>query len=278
MLLMTQKFKFMKRIFSLIVIVLLLISCKDTTNQDNSQNSTPAIAAPANLSYTVINEYPHDSSSFTEGLIWLNGSFLESTGLEGHSKLLQTKLETGKIIKQQILPSQYFGEGIAVLNNKIYQLTWKDHKVFVYDMNFKKLAQEFEWPYEGWGMTTDGKSLILDTGGSNIYFVNPETFKIERTLGVVNNNGYVSMVNELEYVDGYLYANIWMTNDIIKINAQTGLVEARADMTQLINNSHAHKDVNIAENFLNGIAYNAEKKTFYVTGKNWPTLFEIKFN
>lgn len=268
----------MKRFFSIIVIVLILVSCKDTNNQENNQNSAPAIATPANLSYTVINEYPHDSSSFTEGLIWLNGSFLESTGLEGQSKLLQTKLETGKIIKQQVLASQYFGEGIAVLNNKIYQLTWKNHKVFVYDMNFKKLPQEFEWPYEGWGMTTDGKSLILDTGGSNIYFVNPETFKIERTLGVVNNNGYVSMVNELEYVDGYLYANIWMTNDIIKINAQTGLVEAKADMTQLIKNSHEHKDVNIGENFLNGIAYNTEKKTFYVTGKNWPTLFEIKFN
>lgn len=268
----------MQRIFSLIVIVCLLASCKDSSNRENNQNSTSAIAAPAVLNYTVINEFPHDTSSFTEGLIWLNGTFLESTGLEGHSKLLQTKLETGKAIKQHVLESQYFGEGIAVLNNKIYQLTYKEHKVFVYDMNFNKLPQEFEWPYEGWGMTTDGKSLIIDTGGSNIYFVNPETFKIERTLGVVNNNGYVSMVNELEYVDGYLYANIWTTNDIIKINVQTGLVEAKADMTDLIKNSRQHKNVNISENYLNGIAYNAEKKTFYVTGKNWPSLFEIKFN
>jgi glutamine cyclotransferase len=145
-------------------------------------------------------------------------------------------------------------------------------------MNFKKLPQEFEWPYEGWGMTTDGKSLIIDTGGSNIYFVNPETFKIERTLGVVNNNGYVSLVNELEYVDGYLYANIWYTNDIIKINAQTGMVEAKADLTDLIKSSRQHKDFDIKENVLNGIAYNTVKKTFYITGKNWPVLFEIKFN
>jgi glutamine cyclotransferase len=268
----------MKKILGLIVIVLILVSCNNNNNQETNQNSAPAIAAPANLSYTVINEYPHDSSSFTEGLIWINGSFLESTGNYEQSHLLKINLKTGKAEKKLKLDKQYFGEGIAVLNNKIYQLTYKEHKVFVYDMNFKKLAQEFEWPYEGWGMTTDGKSLILDTGGSNIYFVNPETFKIERTLGVVNNNGYVSMVNELEYVDGYLYANIWMTNDIIKINAQTGLVEAKADMSQLIKNSHDHKDVNISENFLNGIAYNAEKKTFYVTGKNWPTLFEIKFN
>ncbi|MEI8076028.1 MAG: glutaminyl-peptide cyclotransferase, partial [Bacteroidota bacterium] len=112
----------------------------------------------------------------------------------------------------------------------------------------------------------------------NIYFVNPETFKIERTLGVQNNNGYVDSVNELEYVDGYLYANIWLTNYIIKINTQTGLVEAKADMTELIKNSHNHSDLDIKNNVLNGIAYNAEKKTFYVTGKNWPVLFEIKFN
>ena len=268
----------MKKIFGLIVMVCLLASCKDSNNQDGNQNTAPAIAAPANLTYTVINEYPHDSASFTEGLIWLNGSFLESTGEKGTSYLLKTNLNTGKAEKKFKLGNQYFGEGIAVLNNKIYQLTYQEHKVFVYDMNFNKLPQEFEWPYEGWGMTTDGKSLILDTGGSNIYFVNPETFKIERTLGVVNNNGYVSMVNELEYVDGYLYANIWMTNDIIKINTQTGLVEAKADMTDLIKSSHNHKDLDIKTNVLNGIAYNAEKKTFYITGKNWPSLFEIKFN
>jgi glutamine cyclotransferase len=124
-------------------------------------------------------------------------------------------------------------------------------------------------------MTTDGKYLIIDTGGSNLYFVNPETFKIERTLGVVNNNGYVSMINELEYVDGYLYANIYETNYIIKINPQTGLVEAKADLSDILKSTHPEFD-NVT-NVLNGIAYNAEKKTFYVTGKNWPSLFEIKF-
>ncbi|OYY14502.1 MAG: hypothetical protein B7Y69_11905, partial [Sphingobacteriia bacterium 35-40-8] len=190
----------------------------------------------------------------------------------------QVDVKTGKIKKSVKLSDDYFGEGISVLNGKIYQLTYQEHKVFVYDLNFKKLPQEFEWPYEGWGMTTDGKSLILGTGGSNLYFVNPETFKIERTLGVTNNNVYVSMINELEWVDGAIYANIWMTNDIIKINPKTGLVEARADMIDLIKNSHQHADFDINENYLNGIAYNAEKKTFYVTGKNWPALFEIKFN
>ncbi len=267
----------MKYPIPILIILLFLSSCNDQQNAESNQPVSGAIVAPATLNYSVINIYPHDTTSFTEGLIWLNGSFLESTGEKKVSYLLKVKPETGKAEKKYKLADQYFGEGIAVLNNKIYQLTYQEHKVFVYDMNFNKLSQEFEWPYEGWGMTTDGKSLIIDTGGSNIYFVNPETFKIERTLGVVNNNGYVSMVNELEYVDGYLYANIWQTNYIIKINAQTGLVEARADLTDIIKNNH-QPETDTDKNLLNGIAYNPIKKTFYVTGKNWPSMFEIKFN
>lgn len=268
----------MNPILRILFVFILFSACKDANNNENQPAANiNVIPAPANLSYTVLNIYPHDISSFTEGLIWLNGSLLESTGEKGTSYLLKVNLTSGKAEKKVKLGDQYFGEGIAVLNNKIYQLTYQEHKVFVYDMNFNKLPQEFEWPYEGWGMTTDGKSLIIDTGGSNIYFVNPETFKIERTLGVVNNNGYVAMINELEYVDGYLYANIWQTNYIIKINAQTGLVEARADLTDILKINH-QPETNTEVNVLNGIAYNAEKKTFYVTGKNWPSLFEIKFN
>jgi glutaminyl-peptide cyclotransferase len=268
----------MKQYISLLVLALGLAACNNNNTDTNNNNSSQAIPAPATLNYTVLNVYPHDTSSFTEGLLLHEGSFLESTGNKGRSKLLEVDITTGKIKKSIKLSDDYFGEGISVLNGKIYQLTYQEHKVFVYDMNFKKLPQEFEWPYEGWGMTTDGKSLIINTGGSNIYFVNPETFKIERTLGVSNNNGYVSMINEMEWVDGAIYANIWMTNDIIKINPKTGLVEARSDMIDLIKNSHQHADFDINENYLNGIAYNAEKKTFYVTGKNWPALFEIKFN
>jgi glutamine cyclotransferase len=266
----------MKNMLKFLFILILFAACRDNANSDDQSNSTSgAIPAPSSLSYSVLNVHPHDTASFTEGLIWMNGTFLESTGEKNTSYLLKVNLRTGKPEKSVKLGDQYFGEGIAVLNNKIYQLTYQEHKVFVYDMDLKKLAQEFDWPYEGWGMTTDGKSLIIDTGGSNLYFVNPETFKIERTLGVVNNNGYVSMINELEYVDGYLYANIWQTNYIIKINAQTGLVEAKADLTDILKSTHP--EFNTAANVLNGIAYNAEKKTFYVTGKNWPSLFEIKF-
>ena len=265
----------MKQLFTLLVIALGLAACNNNNTDTNNNNSSPAIPAPATLNYTVLNVYPHDTSSFTEGLLLHEGSFLESTGLEGRSKLLQVDIKTGKINKSIKLDNSFFGEGITVLNNKIYQLTWQNHKVFVYDLNFKKLPQEFEWPYEGWGMTTDGKSLILGTGGSNLYFVNPETFKIERTLGVSNNNGYVSMINEMEWVDGAIYANIWQTNEIIKINPQTGLVEAKADLTDILKKSNIP---DTSADVLNGIAYNTVTKTFYVTGKWWPALFEIKFN
>lgn len=265
----------MKQYFSLLVLALGLAACNNDNNNSDNNNSSAAIPAPATLNYTVLNVYPHDTSSFTEGLLVHEGTFLESTGNKGRSKLLQVDIKTGKIKKSIKLADDFFGEGITVLNGKIYQLTYQEHKVFVYDLNFKKLPQEFEWPYEGWGMTTDGKSLILGTGGSNLYFVNPETFKIERTLGVSNNNGYVSNINELEWVDGAIYANVWQTNEIVKINPQTGLVEAKADFTDILKKNNV---TDSTAEVLNGIAYNTSTKTFYVTGKWWPALFEIKFN
>ena len=267
----------MKRIISFLAFIFLAAcSCNnDKSSSANDTDNSAAVKPPVAMNYSVIKTYPHDSTSFTEGLFLLNGFLYESTGLPGKSRLLKANLETGKIMQKIDLDKAYFGEGISMINNKIYQLTYQEHKVFVYDMNFKKL-QELDWPYEGWGMTTDGKSLILDTGGSNIYFVNPETFKIERTLGVFDNNGYVDSINELEYVDGYLYANIWRTDYIIKINMKTGLVEAKADISDI------HKKSNLPapppDNVLNGIAYDSAKKSFYITGKNWPTLFEVKFN
>lgn len=228
------------------------------------------------MNYSVVKTYPHDTASFTEGLFLLNDALYESTGLEKKSHLLKTEITSGKAVQKIKLPNEYFGEGISTLNNKIYQLTWRNHKVLVYDMHLKKLPQEFIWPFEGWGMTTDGKQLIISTGGSNIYFVNPETFKIEKILGVSNNNGYVDSINELEYVDGYLYANIWQSDFIIKINLKTGHVEARADLSDIY--QKAALPAEPKENVLNGIAYDSIKKTFFFTGKNWATLFEVKFN
>ena len=222
----------MRNHFPLIVFSsLMLFACGNQQNNDAETVNANVTPAPAVMNYQVLKIYPHDTSSFTEGLIWLNNSLYESTGLNKQSKLLRVNLETGKAFQKVILPDIYFGEGISVLNNKIYQLTYREHKVFVYDMNFKKLPQEFEWPFEGWGMTTDGTHLIINTGGSNLYFVNPETFKIERTLGVTDQNGYVDSINEMEYLDGYVYANRYLKDDILKINLKTGIVEAKADLS-----------------------------------------------
>jgi glutaminyl-peptide cyclotransferase len=202
----------------------------------------------------------------------------ESTGLNEKSKLLKTDIATGKILQELKLEDKYFGEGIAILNNKIYQLTYQQQKVFVYDLaTFKKL-KEFSWTTgEGWGMTTDGKSLILDNGGSNLYFVNPETFAIEKTVPVTDNYGPVGAINEMEYVDGFIYANIWMTDNIIKINPTTGKVEARMDLQGLLEKNGMTSDTEKG-GYLNGIAYNPNTKTFYITGKLWPAIFEMKFN
>lgn len=245
---------------------------KDSNSDVEINNATPP---PVVMNYTVANIYPHDTASFTEGLFLHNGFLYESTGMNGESKLLKINMQTGKAVQKINLDKAYFGEGISMINNKIYQLTYQEHKVFVYDMGFKKIS-EFEWPYEGWGMTTDGKQLIIDTGGSNLYFVNPDTFKIERTLGVVNNNGYVDSINELEYVNGFIYANIWQSNYIIKINPKTGLVESRADLSDILEKNSQYKSSKT--DVLNGIAYDSAKGSFYITGKYWPALFEVKLN
>lgn len=264
----------MRRSAIFCILLVSAFACNDNKSTRDNE-AAPSIPAPVVLNYSVTKTYPHDTSSFTEGLFLLNGFLYESTGLEGHSRLLKINLATGKAVQKIDLAKAYFGEGISMINNKIYQLTYQEHKVFVYDMNFKKI-QEFAWPYEGWGMTTDGKQLIIDTGGSNLYFVDPETFTIQRTLGVVNNNGYVDSINELEYVNGYVYANIWQTDYIIKINLKSGMVESRADLSGI------HRQANLpapaSGNVLNGIAYDSSKGSFYVTGKNWATLFEIKLN
>jgi glutamine cyclotransferase len=263
----------------LLLIASAFIGLATACNNSNSSETeiSNAVPPPAVMNYTVLKVYPHDSTSYVEGLLWLNNSLYESAGQNGESRLQRTDLQTGKILqKTPIMDKQYFGEGISIINNKIYQLTYKEHKVFVYDMNFKKLPQEFTWLYEGWGMTTDGKSLILNTGGSTLYYVNPETFKIEKTLPVMDNNGYVDSINELEYVDGYVYANRYTTNYILKINLKTGYVEGKADLTGIFEKN----GVNMSEKseVLNGIAYDSVKKSFYITGKYWPALFEVRFN
>ncbi len=265
----------MKYIFPLIF----LMSCENLNEQPN--NSDKNSKDPQNISYNILKIYAHDTSSFTEGLVWHDGYIYESTGLENRTKIFKKKLDTNLITQQYKIPDPtIFGEGITIYNNKIYQLTWKSHKVFVYNLkDFKKVA-DFVWPFEGWGITHNEKSLILSTGGSNLYFVNPENFKIEKTINVFDNYGYVGNLNELEYVDGFIYSNKFLSDDVLKINEINGKVEAIINMSGLLNKSGFEVNSNNYSantgNILNGIAYDSITNHFFITGKLWPALFEIE--
>jgi glutaminyl-peptide cyclotransferase len=261
---------------------LLFIFSACNTNQpagdDVTDNENPP---PPLINYSIVKVYPHDTSSYTEGLEWVNNNLYESGGNYGKSKLVQKSLDDN-IEKSVHLDSTYFGEGISILNNKIYQLTWREHKVFVYDASTLKKINELTWPYDGWGMTNNGKDLIISTGSSNLYFVDPNNFKILKQVSVSDNYGPVSMVNELEYVNGFIYANVYETDEILKINPQTGNVLGKIDLSDLLQKSGMNYNPQNYPgsngNVLNGIAYDSTKKVFYVTGKMWPALFEIKLN
>lgn len=272
----------MKRIFAALGI-LLLASCGNNNNENAGQNNVAdnTNPPPPAINYTIIKSYPHDTSSYTEGLFWQNNALYESTGNYGSSELRRNDLATGKADKMIKLDKQYFGEGISLINNKIYQLTYKEKKVFVYDAATFNKIKEFEWVTgEGWGMSHNDSELIITNGSSNLYWVDPETFRIKRITGVTDNYGPVTYLNELEYVDGSIYANIWQTNDIVKIDPATGKVTGKMNMAGLLDkNGTPRPDEWYGEgNVLNGIAYDPAKKSFYITGKDWPAVFEIKLN
>lgn len=268
----------MKKILAFAFTVILFAACRDNTKNDTgTDTSNPAIAPPPSISYNIIASYPHDTSSYTQGLIWQNNALFEGTGLEGHSRLMKVDLKTGHASQSVSLAPDIFGEGITILNNKIYQLSWQNHKVFVYDPTTFKKLQELSWEHDGWGLTQNGTDLIISTGESNIYFVDPATFKIRRVISVSDNNGPVGNLNELESVNGAIYANIYLTDYIIKIDPANGHILGKMDLSNLLKKSNAFVDVN--EGYvLNGIAYDSTKKSLYITGKKWPLLFEMKLN
>ena len=265
----------MKKLFvSFIVASVLLIGCQSSEN-NSSEEAAPASAIPApNIgTYNIVQIYPHNTGSFTQGLIWHNNTLYEGTGLTNQSKLFKTDLATGKALQTVSLADSLFGEGITIYNNKIYQLTWQNHKVFVYDVNTFKKEKEFNWTYEGWGITHFNNQLIISNGSSNLYFVNPTTLAIEKTLGVYDNNGYIASLNELEMIDGKIYANVWGDNKIIVINPASGQVEKQFDFTDILQKSN--QPITTETNVLNGIAYDSVSKAVYITGKNWPAIFKV---
>jgi len=260
---------------SLILVILLSLTCVHCNSgaSTNTPSNAPAEnAVPAKLGYQVVNIWPHDPNAFTQGLVFLDGKMIESTGQEGRSSLRNIDLQTGKILKKVDVPEPFFAEGIALLNNKIYQLTWQHQLGFIYDaQSFEKIGQ-FNYNGEGWGLTTDGHSLILSDGSSRIRFLEPDSFRVTKTIAVMDGKLPVDQLNELEFVNGEIYANIWHEDRIAAINPQTGRVTAWIDLAGLLQPG----DVEDPEAVLNGIAYDQSSSRLFVTGKLWPRLFEIK--
>ncbi|HEX8456833.1 MAG TPA: glutaminyl-peptide cyclotransferase [Pyrinomonadaceae bacterium] len=235
----------------------------------------PATAEPEETptySYKIKNSWPHDRRAYTQGLIFLDGILWESTGQYGASSLRKVELKTGKVIKQISVPRAYFAEGMTVFHNKVFQLTWQEQKGFIYDPATFQKQGEFSYTGEGWGLTHDGQSLIMSDGTDRIRFLDPSTLQTTRTIGVTDRGAPVDQLNELEYIDGEIYANIYQTDRIARIEPKTGRVLAWIDLTGLLE----MKDRNGGEDVLNGIAYDERDKRLFVTGKLWPKLFEIE--
>jgi glutamine cyclotransferase len=222
--------------------------------------------------YKIKKTYPHDRSAFTQGLSYGDGFFYESTGLRGRSSLRRVEVETGAVLQQTSLLPEYFGEGIAVLGDRIYQLTWTSGVGFVYDKKTLALLQEFRYGIEGWGMTHDGKSLIVSDGSPTLYYWDPKTFQEVKRLTVRDGGKPVTNLNELEIVEGEIYANVWQTDRIARVSPVTGEVLGWIDLGGLL----TAPDREGSEDVLNGIAYDAQQKRLFVTGKLWPKVFEIE--
>ncbi len=224
------------------------------------------------LKYEVINIFPHDSNAFTQGLVWKDGFLYEGTGLYGSSSLRKVDFKTGKVLQQYNLPEDVFGEGITIFDDKIYQLTWREQTGFIYDLNTFQLLETFSYTHEGWGMTHDMEYLIISDGTPTLYFMDPFTLEEVKRIDVHHQQAPLKHINELEYIKGKIYANIWQTDQIAIIDPQSGKIIAWLDLSGILN----PEDINQAIDVLNGIAYESESDMLFVTGKLWPKIFQIK--
>jgi len=224
--------------------------------------------SPALYSYLIIKTYPHNTSAFTEGLVFSDGVLYESTGEYGSSSLRQVNLENGVVQREVLLPNQYFGEGLTVVNGSLVQLTWREKIGFIYNKETFGLLSNFSYSSEGWGLTFNGSDLIMSNGTSKLTFLDPVTFQIVGEVSVHDGNTPVTNINELEYVNGEVYANIWMQQKIAIIDPQTGTVKGWIDLTGIYQSSNI-------DDVLNGIAYDSQTNRLLITGKDWPKLYEI---
>jgi glutamine cyclotransferase len=234
---------------------------------------TPATgSSPALYIYEVVDTFPHDPAAFTQGLVYEDGVLFEGTGLRGESSLREVDLESGTVLRMHNLEDQYFGEGITLFDDKIYQITWQEQTGFIYDPATFEPLGTFSYPHEGWGITHDGQRLIVSDGTPTIRFWDPDTLEEIGRIMVHDSRGTVERLNELEYINGEIWANIWLTDQIARISPETGEVTGYVDLTGLLDTSNLTQPVDV----LNGIAYDAANDRLFVTGKLWPTLFEIR--
>jgi len=250
----------------------------DTARDAPAPSRAPAarvVTSPAPLlGYEVVGAYPHDPSAYTQGLFWHDGYLYEGTGRYNTSWLRKVDPTTGEVLQQVSLPARYFGEGIARLGNEIFQLTWLSKRGFIYAADTFERTGEFTYATEGWGLTTDGTHLILSDGSDNLFFLDPQTrgTDLVRTVRVHDNGRGIDDLNELEFIDGHVYANVWHSDIVYKIDPATGAVVGRIDFSDLAADDRPRD----SEAVLNGIAYNPSNGHLFVTGKQWPTLFEIR--
>ncbi len=269
----------MSKMFKLVSVVALFLSTGCDIGHASGSGIQQQPSAPyrgqnynyESYGYEVINSYPHDPAAFTQGLLFHQGILYESTGLETASSLRQVDLTTGQVLKKINVPS-VFAEGLALFNNRLYQLTWQNQKAFVYDFTTFASLNTFNYSGEGWGLTHNGQSLIMSNGSSQIRFLDPETFQIQRTIRVTDNGQDVDRLNELEYIKGAIFANIWLTDKIVRIDPETGRITAVINLAGLLKPEDRTRPVDV----LNGIAYDEAGDRLFVTGKLWPKLFQIK--
>ena len=275
---MTQKIKIKSRIFYLLTILLaiaLVISgvvlVLVLSQPDRVVSSIP-LTLETQMTYEVLNAFPHDPDSFTQGLIFLDGVLYESSGLYGESSLRMVDLATGEVQRLASLPDEVFGEGLTDWDDTLVQLTWREGTGFVYSRDdFTQLAQ-FSYETEGWGLTQDGEQLIMSDGSSTLFFLDPETHTVLSTVQVSDEGAPVTMLNELEYIRGEIFANIWQTDTIVRIDPETGAVKGWIDLSGLL----PEEERTYTTNVLNGIAYDPETDRLFVTGKRWSKLYEIR--
>ncbi len=265
----------MKYTIAAILCAVCLVACggrSGSAQKKSSARNNPKVETAVQYGYRIVGAYPHDTGAYTQGLFWHDGFLYESTGEYGHSSLRKVVLETGLPVKQVPLDDAYFGEGAALYDGRIYQLTWLEGTAFVYDLDTFEKVREFNYGGEGWGVTTDGTKLYVSDGSPNIAVVNPQTFKTERTIQVRNGGKPVQYVNELEWIGGKIWANVYMTEDIIIFDPETGAVDGVIDFRGIESQLMVTRGTDV----MNGIAHDPATGRIFVTGKKWNKLFEVE--